>query len=109
MAMRLLGWINRQNLAEVSRYQHLHSTGGAGAAALVVDVAGEGNFLHSPVHARFFKGFESGSLGMGETGLGAAFGEGPAAAAGSYEQEFQLCAANPETNRGYLFRCSQFA
>ncbi len=79
------------------------------AATLATKVAGEGLFLHPAMNARLFDGLESRDLGVRQRRFEAAFGEGPASAAGSDQQEFDATAADPIADGSYLFTSPQVA
>ena len=57
----------------------------------------------------FFEGFEGRCLSMCEPGLDTAFGENPAPLASPDQQEFDLAATHPVTDRGHLFALAKFA
>ena len=53
--------------------------------------------------------FERCGLGMSKSGLGSSLGENPAAFAGLDQEEFDIAAANPETNGSNLLAAAQLA
>ena len=74
------------------------------------NVTREGRFLDSPVHSGLFECFQCRRLGMRESGLGAAFGEGPAAAATrAYQKKLNRSSAQPVTHRRDPLAAAQFA
>ena len=78
----------------------------AGSATVVM---GEGSFFDSAMHPSLLEGFQGRGLSVGQARFGAAFGEGPAAAASLHEQEFDGFAALPVANRSHLFAGLQLA
>jgi hypothetical protein len=62
------------------------------------------------VHASFLECFKRRGVGVGHSGFGIAFGEGPSsAAAGPDQQKFKGLAPLPVADRGYLFAVTKFA
>ena len=76
-------------------------------AALTPNIAGKGGFLHTSMDSSFFEGLKGGSLGMGQTGLGAAFGKGPAPASSPDQQKLDSASANPVADGSHLFASAQ--
>ena len=74
----------------------LRSYGFTGSTRLAAEITGERGFLHAAMNSGFLKSLQSGGLGMGQSGLGAAFRESPAATAASlHQKEFDAGTANP--------------
>jgi len=79
-------------------------------ALLAADIARKRSFFDPAVNTCFFEGLESRSLGVRQPCFGAAFGECPASAAASTNQQ-KLDRALPQTitNGSDLFASAQFA
>jgi hypothetical protein len=72
--------------------------------SLAAAISGKRSFFHSAVNSGFLKGFQGRRLGVGHTALGVAFGEGPApAAASSNQQELDFTPAHAVANCRHLF------
>src|SRR5215468_781712 len=75
--------------------------------AFAAGVAGEGFFLHPPVDPSFFVSLEGGGLSVGQPGFRAAFGKGPATAAGLYQKKFDSRTTHAIADSRYLFTSAQ--
>jgi hypothetical protein len=72
--------------------------------ALAPNIASERSFLDPPMHSRFFKGFQSRRLCVGQTRFGATFRKSPAATpAGPNQQKLNSLAPHTVANRRDLF------
>lgn len=61
------------------------------------------------MNACFLESFEGCGLGMCKPGFGSPLGENPAAFSCVNQEEFDIAAASPETNRGNLLAAAEFA
>src|SRR5262245_49860147 len=76
-------------------------------SAFAAGVAGEGFFLHPSVDSSFFVSFKGGGLSVGQPGFRAAFGKGPATAAGLYQKKFDSRTTHAIADRRCLFTSAQ--
>jgi hypothetical protein len=72
------------------------------------NVTREGSFLHPAMNPSLFESFESRCLCMGKPGFDTAFGKNPTSLPGLDQQEFDLTAAHPVTDRSHLLAFPKF-
>jgi hypothetical protein len=82
----------------------------APVAGQSAEVSCESIFFDSSANPGFLEGFQCGRLRVGEAGLGAAFGEGPAPGATSfYQQEFYCAPAQAVADGSHLLTFADLA